>query len=345
MSETTDNTTSTTTPVEIDTAASKHSHKAAYSSRKVLLTINNPNDNGYDDDILREKIMNMRPDYACYAREVAFSGTPHVHVFLYRNGPMRFTTVKRNFPTAHIDSCEGSCAEVRDYVGKTGKWADTPKSGTSVEGSFWEFGTCPENEPSQAADATAVLTAILEGQSTEEIITKMPKYLFKVDGINKARETIVAVEYMRQVRDVNVHYYYGPPGTNALGYIYGQYGYDNVYRVSHYGNRHERPVIFDDYNRHPVLVLDRFCAQIPIEEMIVYLTGNPLRLPARYGNKIACYKDVYILSEYSVPAQYSWDWEKNPGKWQYFVSLLSEIKEFRPDGTIVDHQKGEYIDE
>ena len=56
---------------------------------------------------------------------------------------MRFKTLKNRFVGAHIDKVHGSVRENRDYIRKEGKWAETPKVETRVEGTFYEFGTPP----------------------------------------------------------------------------------------------------------------------------------------------------------------------------------------------------------
>lgn len=38
--------------------------------------------------------------------------------------------------------------------------------------------------------------------------------------------------------------------------------------------------------------------------MLNYLDIYPLMLPARYGDKVACYETVYIVSNWSLEQQY-----------------------------------------
>ena len=72
-------------------------------SRKFLLTINNPDKYGLDRERVLELCKQLQPDYCCISEEVGESGTPHIHVFLYRRSPMRFSSLKKKFETAHID--------------------------------------------------------------------------------------------------------------------------------------------------------------------------------------------------------------------------------------------------
>ena len=116
----------------------------SYQSRKFLLTINNPHDHGMTHDEIIDCAQRFNPDYFCLADEIGASGTYHTHLYLYSTSPMRFSTVKKRFPTAHIDRATGTSKSNRDYIRKEGKWADTDKAETRVEGTFREFGSLPK---------------------------------------------------------------------------------------------------------------------------------------------------------------------------------------------------------
>lgn len=77
------------------------------------------------------------------ADEVAATGTYHTHIFLYAPSPVRFSTLKNRFPTAHLEKAYGSARENREYIRKDGRWAETDKAETSVEGTFEEWGNLP----------------------------------------------------------------------------------------------------------------------------------------------------------------------------------------------------------
>ena len=112
-------------------------------SRRWSLTINNPKDCGLDHDTIIERLHLFHPRYFCLADEIGESGTYHTHIYLFSHSPIRFSTIKNRFPPAHIEkSMKGSVAN-RDYITKSGKWADTKKVETSVEGTFFEFGDIP----------------------------------------------------------------------------------------------------------------------------------------------------------------------------------------------------------
>ena len=112
-------------------------------ARKWALVINNPLEAGLDHAAIREILRRFAPSYFCMADEVATTGTYHTHIFLLAPSPIRFSTIKNRFPTAHIEKAYGSAKANRAYILKEGRWADTDKAETSVSGTVEEWGDLP----------------------------------------------------------------------------------------------------------------------------------------------------------------------------------------------------------
>ena len=81
--------------------------------------------------------------YFCMSDEIGIEGTYHTHFYCVFSSRVRFSTIKKHFPEAHIEAAHGSVQSNIDYIRKSGKWADTEKSETCVEGTFEEWGTIP----------------------------------------------------------------------------------------------------------------------------------------------------------------------------------------------------------
>jgi hypothetical protein len=143
-------------------------------SRKWALVINNPIDCGLDHGGIISILHMFCPDYFCLADEIAETGTFHTHVFLYSHSPIRFSTVKGRFPTAHIDKANGTAKANRDYIRKEGKWADDRKSETSVAGSFVEWGTLPQEGEEKNPRMYKLLQNVKDGLTTMDIINESP---------------------------------------------------------------------------------------------------------------------------------------------------------------------------
>ena len=147
--------------------------------RKYMLTIQHPVERGLGHETIRDILASLNAAYWCMADEIATTGTPHTHLFIYRKGAIRVDTIRRKFPGCHFDSCQGSCAEARAYIKKEGKWSGTEKAETAVPGTFEEGGTMPtEREEGGIRDAD-LIEAIEAGLSTAEIIRSSPRYVFR----------------------------------------------------------------------------------------------------------------------------------------------------------------------
>ena len=139
-------------------------------SRKWQLTINNPQAHGMTHDVIIDRAQKFNPDYFCMADEIGACGTYHTHVYLYSTSPMRFGTLKKRFPTAHIEKAIGTSQENRDYMRKEGKWAETAKAETRVEGTFKEFGVLPNEASEKSPKMAQLMQDVKDGYSSTEII-------------------------------------------------------------------------------------------------------------------------------------------------------------------------------
>ena len=88
--------------------------------KKWQLTWNNPQSYGLTRDAILEILSQLPLEYFCLCDEIATTGTPHTHAFLYAHSNMRFSTIQRKFPTAHIERVQGTARQNRDYIAKEG---------------------------------------------------------------------------------------------------------------------------------------------------------------------------------------------------------------------------------
>lgn len=304
-------------------------------SRKYQITINNPTEHGLTREIILEECSKLCLDYFCLSEEVGESGTPHIHIFIYRSSPIRFRTLKKAFPMAHIEQTYGTVAENRDYILKAGKWAESAKASTSIPGTFAEFGDIPTEPKSSTSEGTTMedlLDAVQEGKSTARIIQQNPKFAFRVKDIDAVRQTLLAEQFMEQNRSVKVAYLHGAPGTGKTRGIFAKHGAKNICRVTNY--RLGKGVSFDAYYGQDVLVFEEFASQIPIEEMLNYLDVYPLMLPARYADRVACFTQVYITSNIPLEQQYSNVQRERPATWEAFLRRIQTVVHYESDSKV-----------
>ena len=301
-------------------------------SKKWQLTINNPQDCGLDREHLLDILSRFSLDYFALSDEIASTGTPHTHVFLYAHSNLRFSTIHNKIPIAHIEKALGTVQQNRDYIAKTGKWANTDRAETQVEGSFYEWGTPPTEQEERSPAMTKLLQSVKDGRSTLEIIEETPGFAFKVRDIEALREAVTAAKYRRQNRDLAVYYLFGATGAGKTRGIYSEHPADDICRITDYGGKNG--VRFDAYHGQPVLVFEEFHSQIPIESMLNYLDVYPLMLPARYSDRVACYTTVYITSNIPLEEQYQEIRRRKPETSRAFVRRIHVVREYRRDGTI-----------
>ena len=307
-------------------------------ARKWALVINNPLEAGLDHAAIREILPRFAPSYFCMADEIATTGTYHTHIFLLAPSPIRFSTIKNRFPTAHIEKAYGSAKTNRAYILKEGRWADTDKAETSVSGTFEEWGDLPAEKEEEAPEMFKLIQDLRAGKSVMEIIEDNPKLAFRIREIETLRQAILEEKYSAENRALEVTYLYGASGTGKTRGIFEKHDRKSICRITDYGGRNG--VRFDAYHCQDVLVLEEFHSQIPISAMLNYLDIYPLTLPARYTDRIACYTKVYITSNIPLEEQYRDIQRYQMETWRAFLRRVQNVIEYLRDGSTVQHKKG-----
>lgn len=306
-------------------------------SRKWLMVINNPSEAGLDHSAISEIVQKFHPLYFCMADEIATTGTYHTHVFFCTSSPARFSTIKKRFPTAHIEKAYGTPKENRDYITKTGIWEDTSKAETAVPNTFQEWGELPADSEDKAPEMFQIMRALRSGKTIMEIIEEHPNLAFRIREIEVLRQTILSEKYSAENRKLEVYYLYGSTGAGKTWGIFRDNDPREICRITDYGGRNG--VRFDAYHCQSILVFEEFHSQIPISTMLNYLDIYPLTLPARYTDRTACYTKVYLTSNVPLDEQYRdiqrYQWET----WKAFLRRITNIIEYLPDGSTVIHKE------
>ena len=292
------------------------------SSRKYLLTINNPIDHGFSHDRI-QTILSEFPGmlYWCMCDEVGEQGTPHTHVYVVFKNSVMFDTMHKKFYGVHIDKANGSNKENRDYVRKEGKWSDDAKHETNKPETFEEWGELPPDRNKSETQAEQIVQMIRDGMTNAQILEQCPTAYSKMAHIEQTRQTLLEERYKDTWRDLTVTYLWGDPGAGKTRSIMEKYGYSNVYRVTSYDNHP-----FDGYKGQNVIVFEEFRSGIKIQDMLNYLDGYPLELPCRYANKVACYTKVYLISNIPLDKQYPNIQTDSPETWSAFCRRIHQIE-------------------
>ena len=301
-------------------------------SRKWMLTINNPDDHGVSHDSIKSILSDMKSiKYWCMADEIGLEDhTYHIHLFLYGTAT-RFSTIKLKFPSAHIEMGKGKIEECRNYVMKSGKWKNDAKADTRVDGTFEESGEPPVEAQGTRNDLNILYDMVKQGMKDHEILEANPSYLVNLRDIENVRQVNNERVYANQIRNLDVTYIWGDPGTGKTFGVLTRHGFENVYRVSDYRNP------FDGYAGQDVLLLDEFDGQLPITLMNKLLEGYPFQLPCRFNNKWACYTKVYIIANSALGHHYKDTRRDNELLWLAWIRRIALVQHYT-DGKIIDER-------
>lgn len=295
-----------------------------------LLTLNNPLKYGIDHkEIKRRLIENFTTlKYFCMADEIGEQGTPHTHVYIFFSSRVRFSTVKKHFPSSHIDPALGSPQNNIEYIKKSGKWKGTAKAETSVEGTYEEWGDepFPKGENMLMQD---LYRMVEDGMTNAEIVTENPDMIPYLTTIDRLRTTMLTEKYKNSRRlDLRTIYISGVTGSGKTRGVLDKHGDINVYRVSDY----QHP--FDGYACQSVIAFDEFRSSLKLSDMLNYCDIYPIELPARYANKYACYHTVYIISNWPLESQYREAKEDSPESWKAFLRRIHEVQIYEQGGSV-----------
>lgn len=303
--------------------------------RKWLVTINNPDKKGLDHKAIQE-VLKQFPSLSYYCMGDEKGETFHTHVFFTLEHPTRFSTIKKRFPEAHIDRAEGTAAECRAYVQKTGRWATSEKAKT-VLGKFEEHGNLPIERQGERSDLALLYQLIKDGFSNYEIMERNPDYLLNLEKIERVRQTIIEQQYRETFRILTTTYIWGPTCTGKTRSVMEQYSYAGVYRVTDYAHP------FDSYSGEDVLLLDEFSSNLRITNLLNYLDGYPLMLPARYNNRTACYTKVYIISNLCLSQQYTDIQYQSPKTFAALLRRIHKVVHYIAPGKFMEYETAEYM--
>lgn len=207
--------------------------------------------------------------------------------------PIRFSTLKRRLPTAHLEPRRGPMQQAVEYV---------TKETTRVTGEpRLEHGTIRHSdERGRRKDVEAVREAVLEkGLSADEVFLQVPeaaRMTLFVEKLVSARDR----SRHTKPRQLEVIWLYGPPGTGKTS-LAVELGDTSYYRVTDYKNP------FDGYMGEETLILDEFDGEMRLSTLLNILDFWPTTLPARYTNKTARFNQVVLVSNEAPWTFYTWE--------------------------------------
>lgn len=304
--------------------------KKVVRSRKWLLTCNNPDKHNWDYEKIESSLTGFSNFlYGCWCTEKGLKeATEHFHLFLHFKSAVTDDRLHKVFERSswHSDKCRGTTQDNRDYVAKKGKYAESEKAKTSIDGSFREVGEfIEERGQGKRSDLLDIMDMVRDGADNQEIEDSYPTQYFSMrSAINSYRSELQEREYLNTKReDLKVIYIYGSPGVGKSSLVYDFYDFKDIYIVSDY----QRP--FDMYQGQKTIVFDEYNSDIKITQMNQFLDIYPCQLPARYSNRVACYTTVFILSNRPLKDLYFYVQQDNPMSYIAFLRRISCVVEMQ----------------
>ena len=291
-----------------------------------------------DEEALRTALASYR--WCGQLEQGKGTGYKHWQVFIMNKTQIRFSTLKRKLPTAHLEVRRGSQQQCLEYVVKS-----ETRIGEPI-GNIDEIKECASSVAGQGARSDLQRIAdevLLKGTPVRELI--MNRVASSPQGIRYAElahKALMETKYGTENRlGIEVNYLCGGPGVGKTRMIHENYPANSIYEVSSYKNP------FDGYTDESVLVLDEFRSQLEITLMLKLLDVYPFRMPARYYDKIAAYTTVWVVSNEPIEAQYLEVQEQIPLTWAAFLRRFDAVYEMKPGGVLVPQEmkglKGDYV--
>lgn len=311
-----------------------------YKSRRWNITINNPKEENLEHEQIKKIMKQFKGAvYWCMADEIGNEGhTYHTHLYLCAKNGIRFTTLKRHFPKAHLEKAIGTSLQNRNYMQKIGKWENTEKAKTSVKDTFEEWGEIPTEEDEKIKGQSngtyygTLYRLIDDGLTDGEIIRTNPNYIPMISKLQQIRTAIKENHFPCECREnLEIHYIYGPARWNKEKAIREQFGDFAVYSISDY----ER--LFDDYDSQDIVIFKDFQSNIPFNTFVHYLEKYPLKVGSRYNKKFACYTKVYIMSDIPLQDQYRSEQMKQDYYQHTFLDKITSITYCKNETEEIEH--------
>nr|UTM74966.1 replication-associated protein [Tick-associated circular DNA virus] len=247
----------------------------------------------------------------------------HWQIYIENKNMIRFSTLKKKFPKAHLEVRHSSKKACYDYV---------TKSKSAIPNSVVKNGDISIDETDSPKVSVEAAVGLMErGMRVSEVLVQYPSLWRSMAYLERAQAIIDENKHSMNKRDVRVEYIYGLPGTGKTSYIYNTHGFDEVYRVTNYSHP------FDGYNGQDVLVLDEFYNSIALDSLLNVIDVWPFKMPARYNDRWAAYTKVYIISNRKLKDQFGHELYYESERANSFYRRISDSYEMVAGEKVLDN--------
>ena len=226
----------------------------------------------------------------------------------------------------YISPKKGTRLQARDYSLKQGTYEE--ENTTQVLPPI-QFGDWVDN--GQRLDLEDLAVDIENGKTDLEIYKRDPVTFMRHQRmIKETRAMLHTSEWRTLYRNVEVCYISGPPRCGKTSMITKHFGYENIHRITDLENP------WDSYHSQDIVIFEEFRESFPLRDMLAWLEGHPVELPARYFNRQAAYTKVFIISNWPWADQYESQRTHTPIDYEALISRIHHNLEFVTDESKTD---------
>ena len=260
-------------------------------SRSWCFTINNYTPEQY------ESFISTPSQYAIAGCETGESGTPHIQGYIYFHNAKSFSSLKKEYPTAHIELAKGTPDQASIYCKKGGVYK--------------EFGSLPAQ--GKRSDLENIRSLIKEGKGMKDIVNIATSY----QSVKMAEQILKYNEPVRNFKP-NVQWFYGATDTGKSRSAYEELGED-CYTCLSTGRW------FDGYDAHPHVLIDDMRKDfLKFHELLRLLDRYAMRIETKGGTRQFLAQRIIITSPFSPYELY--DGREDI---QQLIRRIDLIKEFK----------------
>ena len=271
-------------------------------SKSWFCVLNNPDKHGFKGtpaEIVGDFMsiwITDNPQRSCaVAYCISADGLHHLHAVLEDVTAMRFSKVKKMYPSMHIEGTKGNKDQAEKYINKMPPYDEAGEQVifTNRHGEI-------KGKQGQRRDLDIIEELLNQNMTPDEILDMSLSYRryekFVRDAYYSKRMKETPIK-----RDIKVYWHWGEPGTgksHTYVQLSAEHGEQNIYFVGEYQNP------FDNYNGQPILILDEFRGQIRYDKLLTLLGGYKVQVQARYTNAYSLWNEVHITTVFSPEVMY-----------------------------------------
>jgi hypothetical protein len=246
--------------------------------RTAFFTINNC------DKLTEEHFKNFPSKYYIYQIEKGEKGTEHLQGILHFENPISFKSIKKNFPTAHIEKCMN--------INNSIKYCSKEES--RIRGPY-ENGTKPEQ--GKRSDLITIKNQIMLGNLTCETIRYETPDLYHQYGRTLEKlETDYMNKKKRNFMTKGI-WLWGKTGSGK------SYIAETLFNGSTYKHTTKDKGWWDNYKQQDIVIIDDFRGEIDYNEMLKICDRYEYYVSRRNIGPISFYSKYVIITSSLKPEE------------------------------------------